>query len=264
MESIERPGRNPQSPLLVAVVADFLLRRLRRLFPSAVLRAYADDLSAVLPLGLSELPQLVSVFEEYAAISGLRLNLPKTVLIPLYICRHNDLSQDLARRFPLWVGITVAGTAKYLGFFLGPDRGELGFQKALVKFAERARGWGHAGGGLFLTSLAYSVYIASVLMFLLQLDELPARWQGVEASAFRALVPGPGVWCLPVDLHHLDHFGLPYAFLDVQALSPVIKFRVACCEHSANGGLLVRHRARELRRWMSSSPQYVRAGIWAH
>ena len=197
-------------------IADFLLRRLRRLFPSAVLRAYADDLSAVLPLGLSELPRLVSVFEEYAAISGLRLNLPKTVLIPLYICRHNDLSQDLACRFPFWVGITVAGTAKYLGFFLRPDRGELGFQKASVKFAERARGWGHAGGGLFLTSLAYSVYIASVLMFLLQLDELPARWQGVEASAFRALVPGPGVWCLPVDLHHLDHFGLPRAILDVK------------------------------------------------
>ena len=254
----------PLSPLLFAVVADFLLRRLHRLFPGSVFRAYADDLSAVLPRGIRELPLLVSVFEDYAAISGLHLNMSKTVLIPLFVCHHADLSQELSRRFPLWAGINVAGAAKYLGFFLGPERADLGFRKAIAKFSERARTWGQAGGGLFLNSHAYSVYISSVLLFLLQLDDLPATWPLAEESALRALAPGPGYWFLPVDLHHLDHFGFPRSFLDVQGLSPVIKFRVASCENSANGGLAVRQRARELRNWLSSSPQVVHAGIWAH
>jgi len=41
----------PLSPLLFAIAADLLLRRLARLLPEALLRAYADDLAVVLPKG---------------------------------------------------------------------------------------------------------------------------------------------------------------------------------------------------------------------
>ena len=82
-----------------------------------------------------------------------------------------QLAHRLAQEFPLWAGITVAGYAKYLGFTLGPDRGHRGFSKALTKFADRARAWGHSGGGLFLSCSAYKVYVASVLQFLLQFGE---------------------------------------------------------------------------------------------
>ena len=130
----------PLSPLLFAVVADFLLRRLRRMFPSAAFRAYADDRCAVLPRGLREIPALVVIFEEYASTSGLHLNLPKTVLMPLYLCSHDDLSHELSRRFPLWAGLSVSGRAKYLGYTLGPSRGERWLQQGTVQiFRTRLR-----------------------------------------------------------------------------------------------------------------------------
>ena len=65
----------PLSPLLFAVAADLLLRRLRRLCPSATIRAYADDLAMVLPNGAATAACLEQVFTEYAAISGLNLSL---------------------------------------------------------------------------------------------------------------------------------------------------------------------------------------------
>ena len=63
----------PLSPLLFAVAADLLLRRLGRLYPDTTRRAYADDLAMVLPRGVACAAGLEQAFSEYAALSGLRL-----------------------------------------------------------------------------------------------------------------------------------------------------------------------------------------------
>ena len=63
----------PLSPLLFAVISDILLRRLQRLIPSSVPRAYADDLAVVLRNGFDSAPALEHLFEDYEKISGLRL-----------------------------------------------------------------------------------------------------------------------------------------------------------------------------------------------
>ena len=74
----------PLSPLLFAVTVDLLLRRLGRLFPDAMFRAFADDIGAV----FHDLPRdadlLMQTFQEFGCISGLELNFPKTVVIPLW------------------------------------------------------------------------------------------------------------------------------------------------------------------------------------
>ena len=46
-------------------------------------RAYADDLAVVMPRPLDCAGGLEELFSEYAALSGLRLNLGKTVWVPL-------------------------------------------------------------------------------------------------------------------------------------------------------------------------------------
>jgi hypothetical protein len=72
----------PLSPLLFALTADLLLRRLRRALPEVLLQAYADDLALVTgDLGKAAV-EFVPLFADFAVISGLELNLQKTVFVP--------------------------------------------------------------------------------------------------------------------------------------------------------------------------------------
>ena len=173
----------PLSPLLFAVAADLLLRRLGRTFPNATRRAYADDLALVLREGASAAGQLETLFDEYAAISGLRLNLAKTVWVPLRTGDPVAARTQVMEHAPSWVGMHFAHYAKYLGFYLGPARGEKGWSNACKKFLKRVKDWGQSGGGMLVNTVAYSVYAFSTLAFLVQLDSPPAAWKQLEAEA---------------------------------------------------------------------------------
>ena len=74
----------PLSPLLFAIVADILLRRLEDKFPSALRRAYADDLAMVTTNFLISAKPIMHLFREYQCISGLILNMHKVMVIPLW------------------------------------------------------------------------------------------------------------------------------------------------------------------------------------
>ncbi len=98
----------------------------------------------------------------------------------------------------------------------------------MLQYTRRTDLWAQLGLGLHYTSVAYNVYIASLLGFLLQLEVLPDAWVSVEAAALRRLVPGPAKWILPADLHALrSHHGLPQEFADMQEVSVAAKFKVA-------------------------------------
>ena len=169
-----------------------MLRRLRRLLPDATLRVYADDLAAVFVNGETDMTRAVPIFEAFARISGLRLNVGKTAAVPLWPVQLDALRAGWAARMPSWAGIQVASSAKYLGLQLGPGRRESSWLGPLAKYADRAEAWSAVGCGMALTARAYSAYIAAVLQFVLQYEALPADWPQHEASALRRLVPGPG------------------------------------------------------------------------
>ncbi len=63
--------------------------------------------------------------------------------------------------------------AEHLGFHLGPQAFARGWEKALRKVRKKASLRSTLGLGLHCTSVAYSVYIAALLGFLLQLDLVP-------------------------------------------------------------------------------------------
>ncbi len=65
--------------------------------------------------------------------------------------------------------------------------------------------------------MAYNVYISSELGFLAQLEHVPNSWNEVEATALRRLLPGPGGWIFPRDVHR-RHRDLSFP-LDVSDLS---------------------------------------------
>ena len=116
----------PLSPLLFAVCGDLLVRRLRSACPESSVRAYADDLAVVTRKWRAMLTAARPVFDDFAAASGLFLNLGKTVFIPLGDDNVDTFRRDLGVVCPGWGGALVQMQAEYLGFTLGPEAGDKG------------------------------------------------------------------------------------------------------------------------------------------
>ena len=73
----------PLSPLLYAIVAEILLERILQVCPDVMVRAYADDTATVLNDFWSEALKIQQIFEDFSKVSGLELNIKKTIIISL-------------------------------------------------------------------------------------------------------------------------------------------------------------------------------------
>ena len=71
----------PCRPLIFAICVDCLLRRISTFDGIHTVRAFADDIGAVLA-DWRLMNGLLDVLDSFAAFSGLHLHLPKTVLVP--------------------------------------------------------------------------------------------------------------------------------------------------------------------------------------
>ena len=74
----------PLSPLLFALAMDILLRRIARICPSTTTRAFADDTAVAMESLRRDGPRVAKIFKEFGEVSGMHLNIPKCVLIPLW------------------------------------------------------------------------------------------------------------------------------------------------------------------------------------
>ena len=94
------------------------------------------------PLSHHENAQLLQdIFEEYHKISGLELNIKKTVLVPLFPHTPLDLRAQFHERAPLWGQIGIENAAKYLGLFIGPGSSSLSWHAPMRKYLDRAKVW---------------------------------------------------------------------------------------------------------------------------
>ena len=91
--------------------------------------------------------------------------------------------------------------------------------------------------GLLMTLKAHKVYIASVLLFVGQLEELPPDFNHTEAAAIRRLVPGPRGWITAGVLKQLRSLGGSESLKDVATTVAAAKARVSRFE--AGGRLCV-------------------------
>ena len=253
----------PLSPLLFAAISELLLRRLRRSVPRTINRAYADDLAMIVYDGINALPILFTLFSEFASFSGLVLNIDKTVLVPLFPFDILELRRIISLITAGWRGISIADCAKYLGFFVGPGKKRLSWTKPVGKFLERSAAWGSLGLGLHMSLRAFRCYIASVLLFVAQLEHLPEGFSDIEAKAVRRLVPGPYRWTNPEALKELMQFGFPTSLACVPSMAHAAKSRVLQYEARDSGGLDILNRASQLRRIMDQYTTFARL-VWVH
>lgn len=253
----------PLSPLIFAVSIDLLLRRARRLCPEVLIRAYADDIAMVVPRGWEQLPMLHKLMEDFALCSGLALNLQKTAVLPLELGDPEGHRERLAAAAPSWAAAPLRHKVKYLGFYLGPAAGHESFKQALGKFEERALLWGATEGGSMMAVLAYKVYIITVLLFVLQLADLPPEWPMLEQKALQKLLPGPYQW-LPMEVaHDLQSLGMPMSVPDLRDMQPAIRLRVyrGLSAHPVQLPLSSMHL--RLQHSIRTTDHIGRAAIWA-
>ena len=116
------------------------------------------------------------------------------MFVPLFFFDRWAVRARILRVAPLWGALQIEGKAKYLGFIVGPDRGEDSWTSPSVKFLDRAKVWRSIGLGMLHTMEAYQVFISSVLSFIAQLDELPPSFSVLEKNAALScsLVPEAG------------------------------------------------------------------------
>ena len=67
------------------------------------------------------LPALRQVFEEYARMSGLTLNIKKTAIIPLHNRSPQATKCRVQEKCKEWADATIATEGTYLGFQIGPS-----------------------------------------------------------------------------------------------------------------------------------------------
>ena len=234
----------PLSPLLYAIAADALLEKVSALIPDAVVRAYADDTAVVLTDFWSQAPLLAHAFDEFGNLSNLRLNHKKCVIIPLNprgLTVPEDLApttsnlpmdpleklqQDLRIHLPIWGRMSIEWTGTYLGFVVGPGKGDESWRKPVAKYTERCSLWAGHGHGLQYNAMTYNTFAMSTLSYVAQL-EVPPDWvRQHERDMLRKVAAGPRDWVKAEDLWHLnDAYGLPRSFTCLQWLAPASKLR---------------------------------------
>ena len=102
---------------------DLLLRVLaRRLGPEVTVRAFADDVGIVLTYAVRQLPVLELALREFGQLSGMEVNLPKTVGIPLWEGTLESAAETVAAACPPWSDLPLRREAVYLGCAVGPGR----------------------------------------------------------------------------------------------------------------------------------------------
>jgi len=171
-------------------------------------------------------------------MTGLELNMPKCVLVPLWHCTLDVLREELVLQSPFWSQIAVQGYGKYLGFMVGPQALSKSWEAPLRKFSTAARDWGKLGLGLYYSSIAYSTYVLPILSFVAQLSAPPVEAIAAEEKALRDIIPGPYRWILPEDLYQAGElYGQGRSFPSLAILAKAAQARVYRLEAFRRGGL---------------------------
>ena len=254
----------PLSPLIYAATADILLRAMAGKCPAATIRAYADDTATVTPDFWHDAPLLRNLFDDFERVSGLGLNIGKCVIIPLSPQPLPNFRERLCSAVPEWGNMQVATFGTYLGFAVGPGKGDATWNKPAVKFTARAHMWSGLPLGLQYDALVYNVFGISVLSYVSQLESPPNWMLQEEEAALRTAASGPGQWAVPDDLWRLrESFGLAKSFKSLRITARSAQLRVWTTDLAKDHGIGFALRAAGLRHLMDAPEYFGGKKHWA-
>jgi hypothetical protein len=218
----------PLSGLLFAICVDVLLSKLAKtLKTDEGMGAFADDIALVVENFWISSPVIQHIFSEFQDISGLTLNVSKTVMVPLWPFSSEENIRKLMREFcPGWSGLDISRKGKYLGFILGPHMEQEGWTKPLAKFELQAKVWAGMRLGMAMNILVFNMYIAPILEYVAQLLIVDDKVTDALQRCMRLLASGPGNWVELRDLENLKRYGLPANLRTISSTSQAAKLRL--------------------------------------
>ena len=220
----------PLSPTLFIVAGEAILRYLKQHLrpPHDHISGYADDTAIILGSLWKSAPALALAFAAIASVSGLELNGPKCVLVPLWIRPAGPLRyfQELV---PAWRNFKIALSVKYLGALIGPDSHQERWASVDRKFQDRLSAIASLGLGHFFSTLFYKVYAISVFSYLMQFFE-PREWHTVQTNAIKQIVKGPRDW-IPISwmVAQVAEISPPSRFPNLEDIHAAVLMRCATC-----------------------------------
>eukprot|EP00973_Karenia_brevis_P029731 4102780-Karenia_brevis.AAC.1 len=218
----------PMSGTLFAIILDPIIAALQSVVgPRDILRGYADDLAAVLHNGLSTLRGIAKIYDIVLVISGLRLKVAKTILIPLRDFSEFQIRARISEVLPAWTRVQIKRHGRYLGFFVGAVTDGASWESPTSKMVMRAQQIKMLHAGLNLTSLMYNSLAVTCTGFVAQLEIAPARTLAAESKALQRLTSCPRYAITNQCLHHLAACGMPVSFTSLRAMNLAALYRTA-------------------------------------
>lgn len=170
----------------------------------------------------------------------------------------------MVQECPGWAGVTLSRKAKYLGLWIGPDAQDANWVGPISKYRDRFEIWARAGLGLALAVLAYKIYTLPAMSFVAQLHNPPDSWNTLEYQALMALIPGPGSWIRPSDLHKLkEWYGMPWSMDCLTEVAEASLLRVTYRAGAGGSPLQVRIRAEAFEDKLRHTNRLDEA-VWRH
>ncbi len=115
-------------------------------------------------------------FSAAEAVAGLSLKAIKCKLVPLLPFSQalaDQIREWLSSNIPAWKDFSIAPTAKYLGFFLGPMAGTKQWESPIQKYCDRVEVIASSGAATALCAYSYNIRTVPVLSYVAQLVPLP-------------------------------------------------------------------------------------------
>jgi hypothetical protein len=116
-----KTGGPASGPIFVLCIDPFLHLLRSHCSPQDFGRAFADDIGYVIMDIRITLPGFAKCFDQFGAVSNIKLKIKKTAVVPLWTSDLERASQVIFETVPSWTGVKVEFSAKYLGMQLGPE-----------------------------------------------------------------------------------------------------------------------------------------------
>jgi endonuclease/exonuclease/phosphatase family metal-dependent hydrolase len=183
----------PASGSIFALALDPFIRYLCLRIPPPLnaVGAFADDIVITVHNLLASLRVLFPMFVVLELAGGLKLNITKTIIIPLAKATEFSVRRFLVEAIPSWGKLAIKDAGKLLGVLLGPAAADDRWTAAAAKYWTRSREAKATTGGFMQALVHYRVFAAPVLQHLLSYTNIPKGTLHMENLALQGLTHGP-------------------------------------------------------------------------